>query len=138
MRTYHYRYLVRLEDQQRRWLETLDTGIVSRQDGATGLCGAHQSRDGENHAQKNELKPWLKKSWCFPKEADGEFVYHMEDVLGVYCQPYDPAVPRICMDEMGKNLFKDKYPPERGLARTSGAERLQLRKRRPRHPVHCL
>jgi hypothetical protein len=36
-------------------------------------------------------------------EADGEFVYHMEDVLDVYCQPYDPAVPRICMDEMGKN-----------------------------------
>src|SRR6266566_3762556 len=36
----------------------------------------------------------------------------MEDVLDVYCQPYDPAVPRICMDEMGKNLVKDKYPPE--------------------------
>ncbi len=36
----------------------------------------------------------------------------MEDVLEVYCQPYDPAVPRICMDEMGKNLVKDKYPPE--------------------------
>jgi hypothetical protein len=36
----------------------------------------------------------------------------MQDVLDVYCQPYDPAVPRICMDEMGKNLVKDKYPPE--------------------------
>ena len=36
----------------------------------------------------------------------------MEDVLDVYCQPYDPSVPRICMDEMGKNLVKDKYPPE--------------------------
>lgn len=36
-------------------------------------------------------------------EADGDFAYHMEDVLEVYCQPYDPAVPRICMDEMGKN-----------------------------------
>lgn len=36
----------------------------------------------------------------------------MEDVLEVYCQPYDPAVPRICMDEMGKNLVKDKYSPE--------------------------
>ena len=58
------------------------------------------------------LVPWLKKSWCFPKEADGEFVWRMEDVLDVYCQPYDPSVPRICMDEMGKNLVKDKYPPE--------------------------
>jgi hypothetical protein len=36
----------------------------------------------------------------------------MEDVLEVYCQPYDPAVPRICMDEMGKNLVKDKHPPQ--------------------------
>ena len=36
----------------------------------------------------------------------------MEDVLDVYCQPYDPSLPRICMDEMGKNLVKDKYPPE--------------------------
>jgi transposase len=62
--------------------------------------------------KKNELKPWLKKSWCFPKEADGDFVYRMEDMLEVYCQPYDPTVPRICMDEMGKNLVKDKYPPE--------------------------
>ena len=45
-------------------------------------------------------------------EADGNFAYHMEDVLEVYCQSYDPSVPRICMDEMGKNLVKDKYPPE--------------------------
>jgi hypothetical protein len=36
----------------------------------------------------------------------------MEDVLDVYCQPYDLEVPRICMDEMGKNLVKDKYPPQ--------------------------
>lgn len=36
----------------------------------------------------------------------------MEDVLDGYCQPYDPAVPWLCMDEMGKNLVKDKYPPE--------------------------
>jgi len=35
----------------------------------------------------------------------------MEDVLDVYCQPYDPAVPRICMDEMGKNLVKTSIPP---------------------------
>jgi hypothetical protein len=48
----------------------------------------------------------------------------MEDVLDVYCQPYDPAVPRICMDEMGKNLVKDKLrekttPTRKKAARTS-------------------
>ena len=34
----------------------------------------------------------------------------MEDVLDVYCRPYDPRRPLICMDEMGKNLVKEKPP----------------------------
>ncbi len=55
------------------------------------------------HISPKTVRTTLKKSWCFPKEADGEFVYHMEDVLDVSCQHYDPAVPRICLDEMGKN-----------------------------------
>jgi hypothetical protein len=36
----------------------------------------------------------------------------MEDVLDVYCRPYDPRRPLICMDEMGKNLVADNHPPE--------------------------
>ena len=36
----------------------------------------------------------------------------MEDVLDSYCQPYNPQVPLLCMDEMGKNLVKDKSLPE--------------------------
>jgi hypothetical protein len=36
----------------------------------------------------------------------------MEDVLDVYCRPYDPHRPLICMDEMGKNLVKDKHAPQ--------------------------
>lgn len=36
----------------------------------------------------------------------------MEDVLDVYCRPYDPRRPLLCMDEMGKNLVKEKYPSE--------------------------
>lgn len=36
----------------------------------------------------------------------------MEDVLDVYCQPYDPSLPRICMDEMGKNAgHQTNIPP---------------------------
>jgi hypothetical protein len=53
----------------------------------------------------------LKQSWCFPK-ATAEFVWRMEDVLDVYCRPYDPRRPLLCMDEMGKNLVADKRPPE--------------------------
>jgi hypothetical protein len=36
----------------------------------------------------------------------------MEDVLDVYCRPYDPARPLICMDEMNKNLVVEKHPAD--------------------------
>jgi hypothetical protein len=36
----------------------------------------------------------------------------MEDVLDVYCRPYDPSRPLICLDEMGKNLVAEKHPSE--------------------------
>src|SRR2546421_7207258 len=58
--------------------------------------------------EKNELKPWLKKQWCLPPKANGEFVYHMEDVLAVYKRPYDPRRPQVCLDEASKQLLKDK------------------------------
>lgn len=60
------------------------------------------------HTQKNELKPWLKKHWCLPPKANGEFVYHMEDVLAVYKRPYDPRRPQVCLDEASKQRLKDK------------------------------
>jgi hypothetical protein len=72
----------------------------------------HISPETVRQALKKRAEAVAQKILVFPKEADGNFVWRMEDVLDVYCQPYDPAVPRICMDEMGKNLVKDKYPPE--------------------------
>lgn len=36
----------------------------------------------------------------------------MEDVLDVYCRPYDEQEPLVCLDEMGKNLVKEKHPSE--------------------------
>ena len=35
----------------------------------------------------------------------------MEDVLDVYCRPYDPAYPVICLDESPKVLQQDVRPP---------------------------
>ena len=31
---------------------------------------------------KNQLKPWLKESWCIPPKGSAQFVCAMEDVLG--------------------------------------------------------
>jgi hypothetical protein len=36
----------------------------------------------------------------------------MEDVLDVYCRPYDEKEPVVCLDEMGKILVKEKHPSE--------------------------
>jgi len=35
----------------------------------------------------------------------------MEDVLGVYCLPYDPAIPQLCMDESCKQLIGETRVP---------------------------
>lgn len=46
-----------------------------------------------------------------PPEANGEFVYHMEDVLDVYTRPLDPKRPLVCMDEMPKQLIGETRSP---------------------------
>jgi hypothetical protein len=45
------------------------------------------------------------KTWCLPPKADAEFVWHMEDVLGVYQLPSDPEYPVVCLDEASKQLI---------------------------------
>ena len=46
-----------------------------------------------------------------------EFVAHMEDVLDLYAQPYDPRRPVVCFDETSTQLLADTLPrcqPSRG------------------------
>ena len=61
--------------------------------------------------QKNELKPWLRKQWVIPPEANADFVCAMEDVLEVYTRPYDPARPVVCLDELSKQLVVETRLP---------------------------
>jgi hypothetical protein len=42
--------------------------------------------------------------WCIPPKHSAEFACHMEDVLEVYCRPYDPRRPVVCLDETFKQL----------------------------------
>ena len=46
-----------------------------------------------------------------PPKADHHFVYHMEDVLDLYHQPYDPSNPVVCFDETSKQLTADVREP---------------------------
>jgi hypothetical protein len=41
----------------------------------------------------------------------GDFIWHMEDVLDVYEQPYDPEQPVICFDERPCQLIGDVISP---------------------------
>lgn len=36
----------------------------------------------------------------------------MEDVLQLYCLPYNKNYPLVCVDEMNKNLVKEKREPQ--------------------------
>jgi DDE superfamily endonuclease len=49
-------------------------------------------------AQKNELKPHLRQTWCIGK-IDAAFLARLEQILALYGLPYDPAYPVICFDE---------------------------------------
>ncbi len=40
-----------------------------------------------------------------------DFVAHMEDVLDLYAEPYDPAKPVVCFDETSTQLLADARPP---------------------------
>jgi hypothetical protein len=46
-----------------------------------------------------------------PPKGKAEFVYHMEDVLALYHEPYDSRDPVICFDETSKQLIKETRPP---------------------------
>jgi hypothetical protein len=61
--------------------------------------------------KKNKLKPWLKKEYCIPPKQNAAFVCQMEEVLDVYCRPYDANYPLVCMDETSKQLTKEVRTP---------------------------
>ena len=48
--------------------------------------------------------------WCIPT-VSSEFVWHMEDVLDLYAQPYDPRYPMVCFDERPFQMLGDVMEP---------------------------
>ena len=40
-----------------------------------------------------------------------DFVAHMEDVLDLYAEPYDPQRPVVCFDETSTQMLADVRPP---------------------------
>ncbi len=49
--------------------------------------------------------------WCIPPKQSAEFVARMEDVVEVYCRPYDPKYPVVCLDETSRQLIGEVRGP---------------------------
>lgn len=46
-----------------------------------------------------------------PPDQNSDFIAHMEMVLDVYRQPYNPEFPVVCMDESPRQLIKETKQP---------------------------
>ena len=82
-----------------------------------GLASSMSHEGVRQRPQKNALKPWQKKEWCIPK-VSAEFVAHMEEVLDLYEEPYDPRRPVVCFDETSTQLLaqtRPALPPRPGI-----------------------
>ena len=114
------KYIVRLTDEERQELVAVITklkGTSQKVKRAQILLKAdadgpnwphHQSR---YHVKKNKMTKRKIQYWVIPPEQNSEFVACMEDVLNVYCLPYDPDFPVLCMDEQPVQLLKETRNP---------------------------
>ena len=73
----------------------------------------HESLSRETVCRRlseNDLKPWRKDMWCFPK-VDGKYVAAMDDVLDLYNEAPDPNHPVFCLDESPVQLIGETRAP---------------------------
>jgi transposase len=61
--------------------------------------------------RKNNLKPWQRQKWCIPTVMGARFVWRMEDLLDLYAEPYQPALPVICFDELPYQMVSETQLP---------------------------
>jgi len=52
----------------------------------------------------------LKKRWCIG-QLNADSLWHMEDILNLYEQPYDPLSPLITFDERPLKLILNVLQP---------------------------
>ena len=77
--------------------------------GGVGVGVLHVPRGGPPAAQKNALA--VAKERVVHPQVSAEFVAHMEDVLDLYAEPYDPQRPVVCFDETSTQLLAETRPP---------------------------
>lgn len=93
-----------------RRAKCLDNGIARRATPRTAADRAYFGRNRPASFKKNEVKPWHRRQWCI-RELHADFVYHMEDILDLYAEPFDPHCPVVCFDELPYQLVGDWIEP---------------------------
>ena len=76
----------------------LEPAAAGRPSRGAGLLPASFLPLRRRSAQKNELKPHLRRSWCIGR-INSRFLAQMEQLLALYAQPYDELYPLLCFDE---------------------------------------
>jgi hypothetical protein len=66
-----------------------------------GLVDSISTETVRQALKKNDIQPWIVRSWCIPPKANAEFVWRMEDVIQTYMLPYDSKWPVVCFDVQG-------------------------------------
>lgn len=61
---------------------------------------------------KNDLQPHRFKQWVIPPDESTDFVFHMENVLSLYQEPYDPDRPFVWFDEHPTQLVEQVREPQ--------------------------
>ena len=62
---------------------------------------------------KNTLKPWWEQRWYIPK-VSADFVAHLEDILALYAEPFNPQRPIVCFGETSAQLQAEIRDPLQG------------------------
>ena len=75
-----------------------------------GLASSMSHEGVRRRLKKTRSSPGKRKEWCIPK-VSAEFVAHMEDVLDLYAEPYDPKRPVVCFDETSTQLLAETRAP---------------------------
>jgi hypothetical protein len=85
----------------------LDAEVVGAQGCGVEYRGLGESRNSPTNSKKTGMTQRKIEYWVIPPEADGEFVANTEEVLEAYKNPFNLAVPVICMDEQPVQLLKE-------------------------------
>ena len=91
---------------RKRWTLKLLAGEMVRLTGHEAL--SHETV--RRRLAEDDLKPWQRDMWCIP-QVDGAYVARMEDVLDLYAEVPDPALPVVCFDESPTQLIGEVRQP---------------------------